>query len=216
MSFFLEAARAALERCEVPEAVTRDRLRCLGELRPLWLVRVDELAASLQVQLASGRPADALLVGAARLGAAQDALVLEVAARAHHLLLQLAAAVADDALRLGDLAECGGARQLLVRLARLGGLQQHAHALGMGVEAGELGVLFVLPDIAPKPLPVIGREVREEHGRGRADRLPRAAVAAPAAVIVDGVGGVAAARADPLGLARQEPGAVHRVLVVAR
>ena len=115
--FVLEAA--ALERCEVPDAVARDRLRGLRELRPLGLVRVDELAAPLQVQLTAGRPADALLVGAARLWAAQDALELEVAARAQDLLLELAAAVSDDALRLDELAQRGRARQLLIRLARL-------------------------------------------------------------------------------------------------
>ena len=114
---FVFVLEAALERCEVPEG-----LRGLCELSPLGLVRVDELAAPLQVQLAAGRPADTLLVGAARLGTAQDALELEVAARSHHLLLELAAAVTDDALCLGDLAQRGRARQLLIRLSRLRGV----------------------------------------------------------------------------------------------
>ena len=78
----------------------------------------------------------------------------------------------------------------------------------MSIKTGELGGLLVLPHIAPQALPIVGGELREEQRRWFADRLPRAAVTAPAAIAVEGVGGVTAARADLLELVRKVPGAV--------
>ena len=122
-----------------------------------------ELAAAVAVQLTASQPRHALLVHAARLWRAELALEVEVAARAHDLgLLQLPAAVAEDALGLGDLAQSGGARESLVGLAALGTLQKIAHAPLVGVHAGLLLFELVHVDVAPEELAVPLREIRKE------------------------------------------------------
>lgn len=121
---------ATLQHSEVPHAIARKRF-C--ELAPFGLARVDELTAALQVQLTACRPADTMLVRSSGLRSPQNSLVLEVATGPHDLLLELAAAVTDEALSLHDLASCGGASHLLRSLSRLRGLEEVAQPPLVGI-----------------------------------------------------------------------------------
>lgn len=221
--FFLPAA---LQRGEVAHAIAGDGLRGRHELRPLGLARVDVLAAALLMQLAAGLP-DAVDAEAGgercldcrelalheALRADHDCRLARIAAGAQHLLLKVAAAVADDALGLNDLGLGCRAREGGGCLAGLGALEQVAQPALVVRQRCQLGLLFVAPDVAPQALPVIGGQAGEEQRGRRVHRGPGAAVTAPVAVAVQRVGGVAAARADALVSRRaQKPGAVKRVL----
>ena len=147
------------------------------------------------------------------LRADDDGGLVRVAAGAQHLLLEVAAAVADDALGLNDLGLSGRAGQGGSGLAGPRALKQVAQPALVGVQRRQLGLLFVGPDVPPEALPVVDGQAREEQRGRRVHRGPGAAVAAPVAVAVQRVGGVAAARADALVIGRaQKPGAVERVL----
>jgi hypothetical protein len=128
--FFGFCLAPTLQHSEVSHAIARKRL-C--ELAPLGLIRMDELTAALQVQLTACRPTDAMLVRSSGLRSPQNSLVLEVATGPHDLLLELAAAVTDDALSLHDLASCGGASHLLRSLSRLRGLEEVAQPPLVGI-----------------------------------------------------------------------------------
>jgi len=119
--FFLEAPLVLEKRGEVALALPGERAGAVQDLLPLWLVRVNELAAAVAVQFAARLPCHALLVHATRLWNTELALEVEVAARAHDRgLAHLATAVAEEALGLGDLAQSGRARQSGIGLSALG------------------------------------------------------------------------------------------------
>ena len=225
---FLEA-RLAAEGSEVTLAVARDGARCCCELDPLGLVRVDVLAAALRVELAASLPnaVDAetgcergLRVGKLTLylplHADNNSGLLGVAALAQHLLLQNALAVADDALGLNDLGLGSSARHSRGCLASLRTLEQGAQPALVSVECGQFGVLLIQPDITPQALSVIDRQVWREQNRHLINRRPRATAAAPVAVAVQRIGGVAVPWAHALLAAAQKPLTIHRVIDAKR
>jgi len=225
----LEALLLAAQGAEVALAVTRDGACASSELGPLGLIRVDVLAAALCVELAASLP-DAVDAEACRERgldvrelALDEALradhycgLLGVTALAQHLLQQHALAVADDGGGLNDLGLGSRARHRRGSLARLGALEQVVHAALVGVHARQLGLLLIQPDVPPQALAVIGGQLWKEQYRRRVNRCPRAAAAAPVAVAVQRIGGVAVPRAHALLAAAQEPLTIHRVIDAKR
>jgi hypothetical protein len=194
--------RLADEGAEVAHAILQQRCAASLQLcQELRLVLVDPGAGALVVRCAAGREA-VLSRAVVPLAAAQDQL----------LLLQLAAAVAVQRGHLGQVA--------LNLASQEAGIQRSvgSSALSSCQLSQARGLLLVIPDVAPQPLPVVDSKLREaqlkqRQLRGLLDNVPGATAAAPDAVVVHGLRCTAVARARALVSLVDPPGLVHLALI---